>query len=107
MGRWVPISAGSAFVYEPELWVAEINYVAAAGAELVTVESLNHSAAGVMTFPSWAPVSGGAACDRLAFTRSGGVWLHDVPRDGFSESDCAIGMPTAIGGKAVAALDWR
>jgi len=73
----------------------------------VTVASLKHVAAGVMSFPSWAPVSDGAICDRLAFVRSSVVWLHDVPRDGFPGADCAIGTPTTIGGKAVAALDWR
>lgn len=107
MGRWVPISAGSAYAYDPELWIAEIEYVASAGAEQATVTRLWHSAAGVTVFPAWAPVSEGTACDRLAFTRSSVVWLHDVPRDGFSGIDCAIGTPTAIGGKAVAALDWR
>jgi hypothetical protein len=107
MGRWVPISAGSALAYDPELWVAELNHVVADGAEQVTVASLKHVAAGVMTFPSWAPVSAGAACDRLAFMRSSVAWLHDVPRDGFSDGDCTIGTPTSIGGKAVAALDWR
>jgi hypothetical protein len=65
------------------------------------------SAAGVTTFPSWAPVSDGAVCDRLAFMRSIVVWLHDAPRDGFSGADCVLGTPTMIGGKAVAALDWR
>jgi hypothetical protein len=35
------------------------------------------------------------------------VWLHDAPRDGFSGADCVLGTPTMIGGKAVAALDWR
>jgi hypothetical protein len=107
MGRWVPISAGSALQYDPELWVADLNYVASAGAEQVTVESLKHVAAGVTMFPSWAPASGGTACDRLAFMRSGVAWLYDVPRDGFSDGDCSIGTPTTIGGKAVAALDWR
>lgn len=107
MGRWVPISAGSALAYEPELWVAEINYVASGGVELATVASLSHSAAGVTAFPSWAPVSDGATCDRLAFLRSSTVWLYDVPRDGFSDRDCAMGTPTMIGGKAAAALDWR
>jgi hypothetical protein len=107
MGRWVPTSAGSALQYDPELWVADLNYAVSAGAEQVTVASLQHVAAGVMTFPSWAPVSEGATCNRLAFMRSSVVWLHDVPRDGFSDGDCAIGTPTSIGGKAVAALDWR
>jgi hypothetical protein len=107
MGRWVPTSAGSALLYDPELWVADLNYAALAGAEQVTVASLKHVAAGVTTFPSWAPVSDGATCDRLAFMRSSVVWLHEVPRDGFSGADCAIGTPTMIGGKAVAALDWR
>ena len=107
MGRWVPTSAGSALQYDPELWVADLNYAVLAGAEQVTVASLKHVAAGVMSFPSWAPVSDGATCDRLAFVRSSVVWLHDVPRDGFPGADCAIGTPTTIGGKAVAALDWR
>ncbi len=107
MGRWVPISAGSALAYDPELWVADLNYAASAGAEQVTVATLKHGAAGVTAFPSWAPMSDGAACDRLAFMRSSVVWLHDEPRDGFSGADCAIGTPTMIGGKAVAALDWR
>jgi hypothetical protein len=107
MGRWVPTSAGSALQYDPELWVAEMNYVASAGAEQVSVASLKHSAAGVMAFPSWAPVSNGVACDRLAFMRSSVAWLLDVPRDGFSERDCDMATPTMIGGKAVAALDWR
>jgi len=107
MGRWVPTSAGSALQYDPELWIADLNYVVSDGAEQVTVASLKHSAAGVTTFPSWAPVSDGASCDRLAFMRSSVVWLHDEPRDGFSGADCAIGTPTMIGGKAVAALDWR
>jgi hypothetical protein len=107
MGRWVPTSAGSALQYEAELWVADLNYVASAGAEQVTVASFKHSAAGVTAFPSWAPVSDGAACDRLAFVRSSVVWLYDVPSDGFSGVDCAIGTPTTIGGKAVATLDWR
>jgi hypothetical protein len=107
MGRWVPTSAGSALQYDPELWIADLNYVASDGAEQVTVASLTHSAAGVTTFPSWAPVTSGATCNRLAFMRSGVVWLHDVPRDGFSGADCAIGTPTMIGGKAVVALDWR
>ena len=107
MGRWVPTSAGSALQYDPELWVADLNYAVLAGAEQVTVASLKHVAAGVMSFPSWAPVSDGATCDRLAFVRSSVVWLHDVPRDGFPGADCVIGTPTTIGGKAVAALDWR
>ena len=107
MGRWVSVSAGSALAYDPELWVADLNYVASAGAEQVTVAHLEHVAAGVMVFPSWAPTSNGATCDRLAFMRSSVVWLHDVPRDGFSDLDCVIGTPKSIGGKAVAALDWR
>lgn len=107
MGRWVPISAGSALAYDPELWVADLNYAASGGTEQVTVASFVHSAAGATAFPSWAPVSDAAACDRLAFMRSSTVWLYDVPRDGFSDRDCAMGAPTMIGGKAVAALDWR
>lgn len=107
MGRWVPTSPGSALQYDPELWVADLNYATSAGEDQVTVASLKHIAAGVMTFPSWAPVSDGATCDRLAFMRSSVVWLDDVPRDGFSDRDCAIGTPTMIGGKAVSALDWR
>jgi len=107
MGRWVPTSAGSALQYDPELWVADMSYVASDGAEQVTVSSLKHSAAGVTAFPSWAPLSEAAACDRLAFTRGSQVWLFDVPRDGFSDQDCTVGAPTLIGGKAVAALDWR
>lgn len=106
MGRWVP-NPGGALAYDPELWVAEMNYVASAGAEQVTVASLKHRAAGATAFPSWAPVSDGAACDRLAFMRNSAVWLLDVPRDGYPDADCALGTPTMIGGKAVAALDWR
>lgn len=107
MGRWVPTSAGSALQYDPELWIADLNYLASVGAEQVTVASLKHIAAGVTTFPSWAPAGDGAACDRLAFMRSSVVWLYDVLRDGVPDRECPIGMPTTIGGKAVAALDWR
>lgn len=107
MGRWVPISAGSALAYDPELWIAEIDYVASAGAEQATVARLTHSAAGVTPFASWAPVIEGVSCDRLAFVRSGEVWLFDVPRDGFTDRDCTVGSPADIGGAAVAALDWR
>lgn len=107
MGRWVPISSGSALVYDPELWVAEIDYVVSGDVEQVTVASLTHIAAGVTAFPSWAPVTETAACDRLAFIRSSGVWLFDVPREGFSDQDCTVRAPTLIGGKSVAALDWR
>lgn len=106
IGRWVPISAGSALAYDPELWIAEIDYVASAGAEQATVASLGHGTAGVTPFASWAPVIEGG-CDRLAFLRSGSVWLFDVPRDGFTDRDCAVGSPADIGGDAVAALDWR
>ena len=64
MGRWVPISAGSALAYDPELWIAEIDYVASVGSEQATVAGLRHSAAGVTLFASWAPVIEGVACDR-------------------------------------------
>lgn len=37
----------------------------------------------------------------------GGIWLLDVPREGFRANDCAIDSPAAIGGMASGALDWK
>jgi len=100
--RWV-----NYLVYDPELWVAELNYSASDGVEQVSIAGLQHVAAGAVTYPSWAPSAETASCDRLAFNRGGSVWLLDVPRAGFSDLDCAIGAPAMAGGDAVAALDWR
>lgn len=35
-----------------------------------------------------APSAVTGSCDRLAFNRGGGIWLFDVPREGFQSSDC-------------------
>lgn len=106
MGRWVE-APGGAYVYDPELWVADLNYVAADGAEQISVASLTHVPSGAAVYPSWAPSVVTGSCDRLAFNRGGGIWLFDVPRQGFQASDCTFAVPGAIGGKATAALDWK
>jgi len=106
MGRWVE-APGGAYVYDPELWVADLNYVAADGAEQVSVASLAHVPSGAAVHPSWAPSVMTGNCDRLAFNRGGAIWLFDLPRQGFQASDCAFSVPRAFGGKAAAALDWK
>ena len=105
MGRQVLITGGS-LLYDPELWVAELNYLADSGSEQVTFGFLRHFPSGSMLFPSWAPTTDPAACDRLAFTAAGSVHLMDLPRPGFASSDCAIPSPTNVGGKSIA-LDWK
>lgn len=106
MGRRVP-RPGGALLYDPEVWVAELNYLEANGSEQVSFASLQHVASGAASFPSWAPTAETANCDRMAYARNGGITLHDVPRLGFSTIDCDIQSPTALGGKSVAALDWK
>jgi len=106
MGRWIE-APGGAYVYDPELWVAQINYLAVNGAEQVSVASLTHIPSGVAAYPSWAPSAVTGSCDRLAFKRGGGIWLFDVAREGFQASDCTFDVPGAIGGKASEALDWK
>jgi hypothetical protein len=106
MGRWIE-APGGAYVYDPELWVADLNYVAADGAEQVSVASLAHVPSGAAAYPSWAPSAVTGNCDRLAFNRSGSIWLFDVPREGFRATECTRGVPGAIGGVAAAALDWK
>jgi len=106
MGRWVE-APGGAYVYDPELWVGELNYAAADGAEQVSVASLAHVPSGAAVHPSWAPSVMTGNCDRLAFNRGGAIWLFDLPRQGFQASDCAFSVPRAFGGKAAAALDWK
>ena len=106
MGRWIE-APGGAYVYDPDLWVADLNYVAADGAEQVSVASLAHVPSGAAVYPSWAPSAVTGSCDRLAFNRRGSIWLFDVPREGFQATECTRGVPGAIGGVAAAALDWK
>jgi hypothetical protein len=107
MGRWVREPDGSLWQYDPELWVAELNYSSNLGSEQVSLAALTHAAASVVSFPSWAPSVDTASCDRLAFSRNGGLWLFDVPRQGFQSTDCSIGAPSSVGGVSAAALDWK
>ena len=107
MGRRVP-TTGGALLYDPEVWVAELNYLAASGSEQVTfTSSLQHLPSGPASSPSWAPTAETANCDRMAYSQGGVILLLDVPRPTFSAIDCGIQSPTALGGKSVAALDWK
>ena len=106
LARWVA-NDGGGLVYEPELWIADLNYSAGGGAEQTTFAGLRHFPESSVRYPSWAPSVPAAACDRIAFSRGGSIWLIDVPREGFQAGDCDIGAPTAIGGTAAAALDWK
>jgi hypothetical protein len=109
-GRRLALAMGrnvGSLLYDPEVWVAELNYLVANGSEQVSFASLQHVATGPASSPSWAPTAGTAACDRMAFARNGGMLLLDVPRPGFPTIDCDIQTPTALGGKSVAALDWK
>jgi hypothetical protein len=108
MGRQVPKDGGGgSWLYAPELWVAELDYLADTDSEQVTFGSLQHLPSGPALSPSWAPIIDTEACDRLAFAAAGSVQLLDVPRPGFASSDCAIPSPTSLGGKSVGALDWK
>lgn len=109
-GRRLAISMGrqaSRLLYDPELWVVELDYLADTDSEQVTFGSLQHLPSGPALSPSWAPTIDTEVCDRLAFAAAGSVQLLDVPRPGFAASDCAIPSPTALGGKSVGALDWK
>lgn len=106
MGRWVA-SPGSAYTCNPELWVADLNYTALSGSEQASLLNLSHLPSGAAAYASWAPSVEAANCDRLAFVRSGGIWLAEAPREGFLSRDCATSAPTTAGGKGADAMDCR
>lgn len=107
MGRTAPSPTGGTWLYDPEVWVAQLNYLIANGSEQVTFESLQHAASGPGSHPSWAPTSATATCDRLAFSRGGSLMLLDVPRTGIPATDCDIPSPITLGAKSADALDWK
>lgn len=97
--------------------VGELAYSVAAGVEQVSAaEPVMH----VVTsgpaegqddysdeFPAWGPSTSTAACDRMAFSRSGVLMLLEVPRNGYTAADCTVPEPSKISGKLIGGLDWR
>lgn len=97
--------------------VGELAYSYANGVELVSETDMKmHTVtagppAGQTDYsderPSWGPSSATAACDRVAFMRSGLLTLLDVPRTGYQATDCVIQTPTTISNRSVGGLDWK
>lgn len=124
-GNRLVASVGPLLVWQPgyrswgvaRIHVGELAYSASGGVELVSAaESLMHEVtsgppAGQDDYsdelPSWGPSSATAACDRMAFSRSGALMLLDVPRIGFTSGDCTVPTPRTISSKSVSGLDWR
>ncbi len=67
--------------------------------------------------PQWGPASGGAGCQRMAFSQSAGasdgsdmngrrLFLLDVP-DAENSVTCSLGVPLEIGARNPRAIDWK